>query len=133
MIFERQDLNLKYCSIGMPGLVVVRGEERIPLTVAPGNIIGGLEVEECSFKLKPGDRVIAPNNGLISAEDAGNNKFGFEGLNRGLTNAQHLPIADIISNVGFEVDSFTEGKRSKLHCDLAIVGMELERKMLYVV
>ena len=52
---------------------------------------------------------------------------------RGLTNSEHLAIADVVNNVGFELDSFIEGKRTRLPGDLVLTGLELERKMLYVV
>jgi serine phosphatase RsbU (regulator of sigma subunit) len=135
---QKKGLVLKYCSVGMPGIVVVRGTDRKILEPAVGNLIQTdgattLEINESEFKLKPGDRIIVPNNSLVDAVDANGNKFTMDGLVRGLVNAEHLAIADVINNVGFELDTFIESKRSRLPGDLAFAGVEIERKMLYVV
>ncbi|MBN1114282.1 MAG: SpoIIE family protein phosphatase [Oligoflexia bacterium] len=130
---ERKGLKLKYCSSGMPGLVIVRDEERILLESDSPTGDDDLGMAEKQFDLKPGDRIFIPNNGLIGAVNSGGDLFGVNGIITALNKAQHIPVSDCIASIGYEVDSFTEGKRSRLGGDLAIIGMELERRMLYVV
>ena len=133
MAIERSELLLRYCCIGMPAIIIVREEERFSLEVDDGSIMEDLEIKERTFKLAPGDRIIVPNNGLYYAQNAKKEVFAEDGLIRSLHNAQHLPVGDMVANIGFELDSFVEGKRSRLNGDLALVGIELERRMLYVV
>lgn len=134
---QRKGLLLKYSSIGMPGIIVSRGKERVNLANVEGNLISSertkpFEVLEGTYKLQPGDRIIIPNNSLINSLDTSGNKFGIDGVLRGLNNSEHIPIADVVNNIGFELDSFIESNRSRLPGDIALTGIELERKMLYV-
>ncbi len=134
MMINRSDMMLTYCSIGMPGLMIIRNGERIKLDgAANANLLTLTDIQDKKFKLMPGDRIIIPNNGIITAVDASNNMFGIEGLEKSLSNAEHIPIADVINNIGYELDTFTEGKRSRLSGDTAVLAVELERKMFYVV
>ena len=138
VMLQRKGLILRYCSVGMPGIIIVRGAERKVLETVKGNLLqnsetDALDIQEGEFKLQPGDRIIVPNNSLVNAVNASGDKFTLDGLVKGLANSEHLAIADVINNVGFELDSFVESKRSRLPGDLAIAGIELERKMLYVV
>lgn len=126
MVLERQTLKLKYSSLRMPSPMIIRGTERISLEISP-------DKQELFFKLMPGDRVIMPNNGILMTRDMNANEFGVDGLIRGMVNAEHLPISDIIGNISFELDSFIDGKRGSLYGDTIVLGMELERKMFYVV
>lgn len=138
MTIQRKGLLLKYSSIGMPGIVVSRGKERVNLANVEGNLISSegttkpFEVLEGTYKLQPGDRIIIPNNSLINSLDTSGNRFGIDGILRGLNNSEHIPIADVVNNIGFELDSFIESNRSRLPGDIALTGIELERKMLYV-
>jgi serine phosphatase RsbU (regulator of sigma subunit) len=134
MNIDRRDMSLNYCSIGMPGFMVIRGSERIYLDgSAYSNLLNLTEIQEKKFKLMPGDRIIIPNNGIITAQNKDNNKFGLESLESALVNAEHLPIADVINNIAYELDTFIEGKRSRLSGDTAVLAVELERKIFYVV
>lgn len=134
MNIDRRDMSLNYCSIGMPGFMVIRGEGRILLDgSATSNLLNLTEIQEKKFKLMPGDRIIIPNNGIITAQNKDNSKFGLDGLETSLVNAEHLPIADVINNIAYELDTFIDGKRSRLSGDTAVLAVELERKMFYVV
>jgi len=134
MTVNRKEMMLTYCSVGMPGLMMIRNGERIKLEGAPvSNLLTLTDIQERKFKLMPGDRIIIPNNGIVTAVDSTNRSFGLEGLERALSNAEHVPIADVINNIGYELDAFTEGKRSRLSGDTAVLAVELERKMFYVV
>ncbi len=134
MNIDRRDMSLNYCSIGMPGFVVIRGGERLHLDgSASSNLLNLTEIQDKKLKLMPGDRIIIPNNGLINAQSKDNQSFGLDGLEKSLTNAEHLPIADVINNIAYELDTFTDGKRSRLSGDTAVLAVELERKMFYVV
>jgi len=73
------------------------------------------------------------NNGVINSQNNRGQGFEAQGVEKGLSNAEHIAIADIISNIGFELDVFTGSDRANLNGDLAMLGLELERKMLYVV
>ncbi|MCX6113405.1 MAG: SpoIIE family protein phosphatase [Proteobacteria bacterium] len=138
LMIQKKGLLLKYCSVGMPGIIVARGVDRKILGNVNGNLIQhngikSLEIQEGTFKLHPGDRIIVPNNSLVNAVNDSGDKFTMDGLIRGLTNSEHLAIADVVNNVGFELDSFIGSKRTRLPGDLVLTGIELERKMLYVV
>lgn len=133
MVFERGAMNLRYCSIGMPGFMVVRGPEVMHLGEDVNDVMNTTNVEEKSIKLNPGDRIIIPNRGIMCAQDQNNQKFGLEKIKNGLINSEHIPIADVVNNIGFELDNFIEGKRSRLCGDMTLIGIELARKMLYVV
>ncbi|MEI6093238.1 MAG: SpoIIE family protein phosphatase [bacterium] len=137
LTIQKKGLLLKYSSVGMPGIIISRGKAREHIANIEGNLIGNesskpFEILEGTYKLQPGDRIIIPNNSLINSLDARDSKFGIDGLMRGLNNSEHLPIADVINNIGFELDSFIESNRSRLPGDVALAGIELERKMLYV-
>jgi serine phosphatase RsbU (regulator of sigma subunit) len=133
LTIQRGELALRYISVGMPGILVIRDNERIQLDVDQGNTLKGFEIKERDFKLAPGDRIVVPNNGLIKSVNAGGEVFGMNRMVHATGNAQHISIGDIITNIGFELDSFIEGKRARLYGDLTAVGIELERRMLYVV
>lgn len=129
-VMEKSGLKMKYCSFAVPGVFLVRGKDRKVLETDCTNT----EVwEEKTCKLKPGDRVILVNNGVINSQNSRGQRFEAQGVEKGLNNAEHLAIADIISNLGFELDVFTGSDRANLNGDLAMLGFELERKMLYVV
>lgn len=133
MVFERGQMDLKYCSIGMPGFLVVRGPEIMHLGDDTSDVIKTASVEEKSIKLAPGDRVIIPNRGVVHSQGRDGGKFGIERLKNSLVNSAHIPIADVVNNIGFELDNFTESNRARLCGDMVLIGMELARKMLYVV
>jgi serine phosphatase RsbU (regulator of sigma subunit) len=129
-VMEKTGLQMKYCSLGMPGVFLVRAKDRKLLDTESKD----LDIaEERICKLKPGDKIVLVNNGVMNSQNSKGEKFEAQGVERGLNNADHLPIADIISNLGFELDVFTGSERTNLNGDLAILGVELERKMLYVV
>jgi hypothetical protein len=50
-----------------------------------------------------------------------------------LSNLKSLPIVDIVHNIGYEVNKHSSNKCSLLGGDIVILGMELEKKILYVV
>ena len=129
-VIEKSGLNMRYCSLGVPGIFLVRGKDR-KLLQADG--IDSKIWEEKKHKLKPGDRIILVNNGVINSQNNRGQSFEAQGVEKGLSNAEHVAIADIISNIGFELDVFTGSDRANLNGDLAMLGVELERKMLYVV
>jgi serine phosphatase RsbU (regulator of sigma subunit) len=134
MTIDRRDMSLNYCSIGMPGFMVIRGTSRIHLDgSASANLLNLTDIQEKKFKLMPGDRIIIPNNGITTAQNQDSKKFGLDGLEMALDNAEHLPIADVINNIAYELDTFIDGKRSRLSGDTAVLAIELERKMFYVV
>ncbi|MFH1223415.1 MAG: SpoIIE family protein phosphatase [Pseudomonadota bacterium] len=133
MVFERGEMNLRYCSVGMPGFLVVRGNEVTHLGENNADIINVQDAEEKNIKLTPGDRIIIPNRGITFSQNAFGDKFGIERLKNCLMNSSHIPIADVVSNIGYELDNFTQNQRSRLCGDMVVVGMELARKMLYVV
>jgi len=133
MVFERSQMNLRYCSMGFPGILIVRGPEVMHLTGATSDLMSVTDIEEKSIKLAPGDKIIIANRGIIFSQDSNGDKLGIERIKNCLTGAAHVPIADVINNIGFELDNFTEGNRSRLCGDMVIAGMELARKMLYVV
>jgi len=85
------------------------------------------------MRLLPGDRLVMVNNGFVDSEDENGTKFGIERLKKCLHNAQHLPISDVVSNIAFELNAFTDDKRNRLKGDISILGIEVERKMFYVV
>jgi len=134
MAINKNDLTLSYCSVGMPGFMIIRGSERIMMEGAKSsNLLNLVDFQEKKVKLMPGDRIIIPNNGIVSAQNKETKSFGFEGLSTALEGAEHLPIADVINNIGFELDTFIEGKRAHLTGDTAVLAVELERKKFYVV
>ena len=134
MTINRSDMTLSYCSVGMPGFIIVRGTERIVLDEGhSSNLLSLADIQEKKFKLMPGDRIIIPNNGVVRAQDKDARKFGLEGLTSALANAEHAPIADVINNIGFELDTFIESMRSRLSGDTAVLAIEVERKIFYVV
>ena len=130
ILIDKTSLQMDLCSVGMPGLLVARGEELICLGDGGASLA---DPKRTSFRLNPGDRIVIPNNGLILSENQDGTKFGLDGVKKSLINAQHLPISDIISNVAFELGLFTDGKRSRLKGDVTVLGIELERKLFYVV
>jgi hypothetical protein len=123
MILNRSALELRYNLNNMPGVFVVRADERIRLDKNTDEV----------FKLVPGDKIVIPNNGLFFSKNSQDSSFELDNFIKSLNNAQHVPVGDVIANIGYEVDSFIDGKRSRLFGDLVAIGIELERRMLYVV
>lgn len=131
VLIDKASLQMELCSVGMPGLLVVRDDQLFCLGESTHATLETPKRD--SFRLNPGDRILIPNNGILLSESESGSKFGMDGIKKALVNAQHLPISDIISNISFELDTFTDAKRSRLKGDVSILGIELERKMFYVV
>ena len=130
ILIDKTTLQMDICSVGMPGALIARNDELLCIGQGGESIAAP---NKTSFRLSPGDRIIIPNNGLILSENSDGTKFGLDGVKKALFNAQHLPVSDLVSNVSFELDLFTDGKRSRLKGDVTILGIELERKLFYVV
>ncbi len=131
VLIDKASLQMELCSVGMPGLMVIRDDQQFCIGESGDASLN--DPHRASFRLNPGDRILIPNNGILLSENEGGEKFGMNGIKKGLSNAQHLPISDIVSNISFELDTFTDAKRNRLKGDVSILGIELERKMFYVV
>jgi len=126
--FSRSDLSIEFSGKDMPGVFILRN-----------NAIHYLKPEynddfiSTEFKLYPADKIIIFNNGLINSINKEGKKFSIEVLEALLSNLKSLPIGDIVHNIGYEVNKHSSNKRSLLGGDIVILGMELEKKILYVV
>lgn len=130
ILIDKSSLEMELCSVGMPGMLIARNDEL--LSFGQGGTSMSKPKRE-SLRLIPGDRIIIVNNGLVLSENSEGRKFGLESVKKALSNAQHLPISDLVSGIGFELDLFTDGKRSRLKGDITVLGIEVERKLFYVV
>ncbi len=131
LLIDKSSLEMELCSAGMPELLIARGDDIISTNNSDQSSL--IAPQRTSMRLLPGDRLVMVNNGFIDSEDENGVKFGIERLKKCLRNAQHLPISDIISNIAFELNTFTDDKRNRLKGDISILGIEVERKMFYVV
>lgn len=126
--FKRSALELEFSGKDMPGLFILRNSGDFHLKPNyDGNFIN------TNTKLYPGDKIIIFNNGLINSINKDGKKFSLEILEALLNSLKTMPIGDIVHNVGYEVNKHTGNKRSLLGGDVVILGVELDRKMLYVV
>ncbi len=131
LLIDKSSLEMELCSAGMPEVLVVRGEDLISTNNSEQASL--IAPQRTSMRLLPGDRLVMVNNGFVDSEDENGTKFGIERLKKCLHNAQHLPISDVVSNIAFELNAFTDDKRNRLKGDISILGIEVERKMFYVV
>lgn len=126
--FKRSDLELELSGKDMPGLFILRNSGEIFLKPEYDN-----NFQNVKTKLYPGDKIIIFNNGLINSVNKDGKKFSLEILQALLCTLRGMPIGDIVHNVGYEVNKHTGNKRSLLGGDVVVLGVELDRKMLYIV
>ena len=69
-------------SAGMPGPFLVRGQECFALQLAgiPPGLFPGVEYDESSLQLQPGDSVVFCSDGLTDARNTRSEEFGLEGI-----------------------------------------------------
>lgn len=126
--FKRSALELELSGKNMPGLFILRNSGELLIKPTYDDTFVNVNT-----KLYPGDKIIIFNNGLINSINKDGKKFSFEILEALLSTLKGMPIGDIVHNVGYEVNKHTGNKRSLLGGDVVILGVELDRKMLYVV
>jgi len=126
--FSRSDLSIEFSGKDMPGLFVLRNNLITYLKPEYDN-----EFLSTKFKLYPADKLIVFNNGLINSINNDGKKFNIEVLESLLNDLKTLPIGDIVHNIGYEVNKHSSNKRSLLGGDIVILGIELEKRILYVV
>lgn len=125
-LFETSTRTLHYALAGHPSPIVVRGDGSIALLddgrgppIGMGSAMG-LEFEEASFVVEPGDRVFIYSDGLTEHERDGD-MVGIESLVSTLVSFRGLPLAEQIGATVRELAG-----ESPSTDDISLFGVEFE-------
>jgi serine phosphatase RsbU (regulator of sigma subunit) len=118
LMISKKGLVMDLSSHYMPDVLILRDEI--------------IHVSNTEFKLLPGDKVLIFNNFFFKVEN-NNIKISYDKVLEIINKHKKLPVSDIVTEITFYLESFTNNKRELLYGDIAIIGVELEKKMMYVI
>jgi sigma-B regulation protein RsbU (phosphoserine phosphatase) len=99
-----------YCRAGHPHPIILdENGNQIYNSFNPGMALGvmeEIELDAQTVTIPIGGMVVIYSDGLSEALDASDNQFGIERLLNGLSNINHLPAAQICSNLWKQVQEF---------------------------
>jgi sigma-B regulation protein RsbU (phosphoserine phosphatase) len=114
-LFDPSRSELRVASAGMPGPVLLRGQECRVLHLAgvPPGLFPGMEYDQFTLPLEPGDSLLFCTDGLTEAHNVHGMEFGLAGLQdvcRG--RASDSPL-DLLGHIFSAVQEFTRNCRQE--------------------
>jgi serine phosphatase RsbU (regulator of sigma subunit) len=103
---DAESLELRYCSAGHPNQILLRADGRAEELATMGFLLGmidGVDYEEKTAVLQPGDSLVLFTDGVFESPDAEGRPFGREGI-----------IREAAPRVGYGASGITDGVLSGL-------------------
>jgi phosphoserine phosphatase RsbU/P len=108
-VFDPPRAEIRIASAGMPGPLLLRGQDCRVLRLAgvPPGLFPGLDYDQFTLPLEPGDTLLFCTDGLTEARNIHEEEFGLEGLqNVCRHHAADSPI-DLLGHVFSTIQEFT--------------------------
>lgn len=111
-IIDIESLEMSYCSAGHPNQLLVRADGRPEELATMGFLLGmmkGMDYEEKSLVLSPGDTLVLFTDGVFESPDTAGEPFGREGILRSIAARQGAGPGELSDGVLNDLLSWTEG------------------------
>jgi sigma-B regulation protein RsbU (phosphoserine phosphatase) len=108
-IFDPRSATMRIVSAGMPGPLLLRGNESTPLQVAgiPPGLFSAVDYDELFLQLQPGDSVLFFTDGLTDARNLHDEEFGPEGIRDVCRRHAGESPLDLLGHLFRSIQSFT--------------------------
>jgi sigma-B regulation protein RsbU (phosphoserine phosphatase) len=100
---------LRIVSAGMPGPLLIRGNETRVLKMAgiPPGLFPDVDYEEFTFTLEPGDSVLFCTDGLTEARNANDQEFDLDGIKKVCSKCTGCAPLDLLGSLFGAIQEFT--------------------------
>jgi phosphoserine phosphatase RsbU/P len=112
-LFQPSSGEMTIASAGMPGPFLLRGQECQILNIAgiPPGLLPGVDYDEFSLQLRPGDSILFCSDGLTDARNTDDEDFGMEGIQRLCrAHTRETPI-QLLNHTFAALESFTRHRQ----------------------
>jgi serine phosphatase RsbU (regulator of sigma subunit) len=107
-----ESLEMRYCSAGHPNQLLVRADGSSEELATMGFLLGmmeGMEYEEKSLALGPGDTLVLFTDGVFESPDQEGKPFGREGILRSVSSRRGAGPVELSDGLLSDLLSWTEG------------------------
>jgi len=109
---DLESLEMRYCSAGHPNQLLVKADGGQVELATMGFLLGmiaGMDYEEKSVALEPGDTLVLFTDGVFESADRDGNLFGREGILRSVTKRLGSGPAELSNGLFSDLLAWTEG------------------------
>jgi len=108
-LFDPPSARMRIVSAGMPGPLVLRGNQVTVLQVAglPPGLFPDVQYDEYLLQLQPGDSLLFCTDGLTDARDLHDEEFGLEGIRAVCHRHCGEPPLDLLGHLFRNIQDFT--------------------------
>jgi sigma-B regulation protein RsbU (phosphoserine phosphatase) len=108
-LFDRPTKQMQIVSAGMPGPLLLRGQECRVLQIAgiPPGLFTGVEYDDLRVELEPGDSVLFYTDGLTDARNLDEEDFGIERLQDVCRRHAGESCLELLGHIFLEIEKFS--------------------------
>jgi sigma-B regulation protein RsbU (phosphoserine phosphatase) len=127
-VLDLETYEFRYVVAGHPRPVLISRSSKAICVDEAGLPIGTLwdsHYEECSVRMKPGDRLFLYSDGILETTSPEDVEYGQARLISALDRHKNLPLGESIAEMLYEVEKWQRG--GKITDDVSVLGIEISR------